>query len=84
MSMWEDVKRYAIEFFSTHRTRKTGFIIGLIFGIAILMFGFFNTLFACTCGIIGLYVGAKFDNGDDLIGKTLKKLDRVLPDRFRR
>ena len=82
--MWEDVKRCIIEFFSTHRTRKMGFITGLIFGILILIFGFFNTLFALTFGVIGLYIGAKFDNGDDLIGKTLKKLDKILPDRFRR
>ncbi|MBR1398081.1 MAG: DUF2273 domain-containing protein [Selenomonadaceae bacterium] len=82
--MWTDLKTYAAVFFETHRTRKIGFIVGLILGIAILIFGFFNTLFVFIFGFIGLYTGAKFDNGDDLIDETLKKLDRILPERFRR
>lgn len=81
--MWKDLKKYAAAFFETHRTRKIGFVVGLVIGIAILVFGFFNTLFAFICGIIGLYVGAKFDNGDDLIDETLHNLDKILPEKFR-
>ena len=82
--MWKDLKKYAATLFETHRTRKIGFIVGLISGIAILIFGFFNTAFAFICGLIGLYVGAKFDNGDELIDETLKKLNRILPEKFQR
>lgn len=83
--MWQNVKHMAAEFFETHRGRKQGFFIGVSIGIAILIFGFFNTLFAFGCGFIGLYIGAKLDGGDDLIEKTLERLDKILPDKlFRR
>ena len=82
--MWNDLKEYASKFFETHRTRKIGFLGGVIAGVAILIFGFFNTVFAFICGIIGLYVGSKFDNGDDLIDDTLNKLNKILPEKFRR
>ena len=81
--MWEDIKKSIIIFFETHRTRKIGFIIGLILGIIILIFGFFNTMFVIMFGLIGLYAGAKFDNGDELIDKTLRRLNKILPERFR-
>ncbi|MBR1729323.1 MAG: DUF2273 domain-containing protein [Selenomonadaceae bacterium] len=82
--MWNDLKECVAKFFETHRTRKIGFLGGVIAGVAILIFGFFNTVFAFICGIIGLYVGSKFDNGDDLIDDTLNKLNKILPEKFRR
>ena len=80
--MWQNFKLAASQFFETHRGRKQGFLIGVIIGIAILTFGFFNTVFAFGCGFIGLYIGAKLDGGDDLIEKTLERLDKLLPDKF--
>ena len=82
--MWKDLKEFAATFFETHRTRKIGFIIGIILGIAILLFGFLNTFFTFICGLVGLYVGAKFDNGDELIDETLHKLNKILPEKFQR
>lgn len=82
--MWQNFKIATSEFFETHRSRKLGFVVGLATGSAILTFGFFNTLFALGCGLIGLYVGAKIDGGDDLIDKTLANIDRILPNKFRR
>ena len=82
--MWKDLKAYAATFFETHRTRKIGFLFGLIVGILILIFGFFNMLFIFIVGLIGLYIGSRFDNGDDLIDETLRKLNYILPDRFQR
>ena len=82
--MWEEIKAYAKAFFETHRTRKIGFLVGSILGISILIFGFFNTSFIFICGLIGLYIGSQFDNGDDLIDETLRKLNKILPERFQR
>ena len=76
--MWKDLKKYAAAFFETHRTRKIGFLTGFFAGVSILVFGFFNTFFTFICGLIGLYIGAKFDNGDDLIDETLFKLNKIL------
>ncbi|MBQ9478322.1 MAG: DUF2273 domain-containing protein [Selenomonadaceae bacterium] len=82
--MWEDLKLIASRFFETHRTRKQGFIVGLVAGAAILTFGFFNTVFAVGCGLVGLYFGAKLEGNDDFIDKTLERLNRVRSDKFRR
>lgn len=80
--MWKDLKKYAAAFFETHRKRKIGFVTGLVAGISILIFGFFNTFFAIICGLIGLYIGSKFDDSDDFVDETLRKLNKILPERF--
>ena len=82
--MWKDLKEFAAAFFKTHRTRKIGFLVGLIWGVLILIFGFVNTSFIFICGLIGLYIGSRFDNSDDLIDETLRKLNNILPERFQR
>lgn len=81
--MWGEIKTIIAKSFEVYPKRKLGFLGGVIFGAAILTFGFFNTLFAFFCGIIGLYIGSRFEEGDDLIDKTLKTLEDTVPERFR-
>jgi len=71
-------------FFEDHYKRKIGFIFGFLVGIIILVVGPFKTFFIFFCGVIGLYIGSRFDEGDDLVGRTLKAIENVLPERFRR
>ena len=78
------VKKFFDACFTRYRTRKIGFVLGIITGIAILIFGFFNTLFVVMCGLIGLFVGSHFDGKDDLVEKLIRKLDEVLPKRIQR
>ena len=80
----EAIKKFVIDLFESHRTRKIGFITGLATGVAILLIGFFNTLFILLCGTIGLFVGSRFDSKDDLVEKILHKLDEILPERIQR
>jgi len=82
--MFEAIKNFVIDLFESHRTRKIGFLTGLCTGAAILLVGFFNTLFIFLCGVIGLFVGSRFDSKDDLIEKILMKLDEILPERIQR
>ena len=82
--MLKDFVTFLKSLFETHTNRKIGFLVGVLFGAAILLFGFFPTLFALFCGVIGLYIGSRFDEGDDLINRTLKNLERILPERFQR
>lgn len=82
--MKETIKNFIIDLFDTHRTRKLGFVAGLFTGAAILIIGFFNTLFIALCGLIGLFIGSRFDSKDDLVEKILMKLDEVLPERIQR
>lgn len=82
--MFAAVKNFVIDLFESHRTRKIGFITGLATGVAILLIGFFNTLFILLCGTIGLFIGSRFDSKDDLVEKLLHKLDEILPERIQR
>ena len=82
--MIEAMKSFVIDLFESHRTRKIGFITGLITGVAILILGFFNTLFIFFCGVIGLFIGSRFDSKDDLVEKILHKLDEILPENIQR
>ena len=82
--MIEAMKSFVIDLFESHRTRKIGFITGLITGVAILILGFFNTLFIFFCGVIGLFVGSRLDSKDDLVEKILHKLDEILPENIQR
>ena len=81
--MWEEIKILIANFFEKYPKRKIGFIGGVIVGAIILNFGIFPTLFAFFCGVIGLYIGSRFDEGDDLIDSTLKHIDKKLPEKIR-
>lgn len=81
--MWGEVKRLIKLGFEKYPKRKIGFLIGIIFGVAIINFGFFQTLFAFFCGVIGLYIGSRFDDGDDLVDATLRALEEAMPDRWK-
>ena len=80
----EEVKLKLSDFFAVYRQRKIGFLLGLLMGIVILTLGPFKTFFIIFCGVIGLYIGSRFDEGDDLVGRTLKAIENALPERFRR
>ncbi len=82
--MLEAMKSFVVDIFKSHRTRKFGFITGLITGAAILLIGFFNTLFIFLCGVVGLFIGSRFDSKDDLVEKIIRKLDELLPERIQR
>ena len=82
--MFQAMKNFVIDLFESHRTRKIGFVTGIVLGGAILFIGFFNTLFMLLCGTIGLFVGSRFDSKDDLVEKILVKLDEVLPEKIQR
>ena len=82
--MFTAIKNFVVDLFESHRTRKIGFVTGLIAGGAILFLGFFNTLFILFCGMIGLFIGSRFDSKDDLVEKILMKLDEILPEKIQR
>ena len=84
MKMFNAIKNFVIDMFEGHRTRKIGFVMGLLTGVAILLIGFFNTLFIALCGLIGLFAGSRFDSKDDLVDKIIAKLDAMLPERIQR
>ena len=82
--MLNDVTGFLSSAFETHRGRKIGFIIGFLFGFSILFLGFFKTMFLLICGTLGLCIGAKLDDHDELVDHTISFLDKILPRKFQR
>ena len=82
--MWTDLKQLTLKFFAAHPMRKIGFICGVIVGLLTLLLGVPAMLFAFFCGVIGLYIGSRFDEDDrDLVGDLLKNLEKHVSERFR-
>lgn len=63
-----------------HRGKFVGTLLGLVVGAAVLIFGFFKTVFVLLCGLIGLYVGKKIDDQEDLADIV----ERIVPPGLRR
>lgn len=60
------------------RGKTIGCSFGLLLGILILLFGFWNIIFILLCGVIGLYIGMCIDRSDDF----LEILSEKLPDKL--
>ena len=81
--MWTDFTNLVKSVFAEHPKRKIGFVAGVIISIFILLIGFFSTFFMFFCGVIGLYIGSRFDEDNALVDNMLNAIDEKLPERFR-
>ncbi|MCL5047076.1 MAG: DUF2273 domain-containing protein [Actinobacteria bacterium] len=71
--MWEDVFRDLLE---NHRGKILGGLIGLVFALMIIRFGFFWSIFIGVCVLVGYLIGKRMDdNKEDLVDV----LDKFLP-----
>ncbi len=68
------------EIWQHHSGKITGMSIGLLVGIFILIFGFFNTLFVMICMMAGYIVGKRIDEKEDI----MDILGRLLPPGYHR
>ena len=73
--MNDEVKRLAEVLWQNHRCKLAGMVFGLVAGIAILLFGFWNMMFVLSCGLLGLFIGVKLDKGE----RFPERLDRIFP-----
>ena len=78
--MLEGLRQALGSFFSEHSSGKSGLWVGMLIGIAILVFGFWNTFFVLLCGCIGLYIGMRIEKEEDWLEKLLATLQNQLPD----
>lgn len=72
---WMNLK----EFYYSHQGAIIGGIIGLIVGIAFLIFGFFKTFFIALCVVLGYYIGKTYSEDKNFI-RNLK--DRIFNSRM--
>ena len=75
--------------YTTYPRRFNGYkwykplLVGLLFGTAVLCFGFWQTFFVICCGLIGLFIGLQLDNGEDAVENMRERAWRLL-ERFQR
>lgn len=82
--MKEELVKFIKYQFSEHCGRTVGLILGFIAALSILLFGFFTTLFVVICMCIGLYIGNKIDNSDEISDEFLYRIERFWPPFSRR
>ena len=49
--------------FTPHRGKTIGMFFGAFLGLAVLIFGFWQTLFVLLCALVGLLIGIRIDHG---------------------
>lgn len=64
-----------LDLFCRHRGKTLGLLIGLIISILSLTIGGLKTLFIVGCCLLGLIIGGKIDNHEDL----RNIISRILP-----
>ena len=64
--MKEECVRLFQEAWENHRGCVLGDILGALIAVSILLFGFWNMLFIGFCVVVGLWIGKRIDDGDDV------------------
>ena len=57
-----------------HPGRTAGAAIGLLLGLAILLFGFWHVLFVAACCGIGWAIGSRIDRGEMHLAERIDEL----------
>jgi len=78
--MYEDLKGFVTNAWQEHPGKVAGISAGFVMGLAILLFGFWQILFLLVCVGGGLYIGSKFDRGNEF----LHQLAHILPEKLQR
>ncbi len=68
------------EIWQHHSGKILGMLFGFMFGILVITFGFFRTLFVVLCVSAGYVVGKRIDQKEDI----MEILDKLLPPGYNR
>jgi uncharacterized membrane protein len=63
----EEIESEIRDLWNNHRSSSVGVVVGVMFSVFVLAFGFWNVLFVILCASIGLYIGTKIDNGENVL-----------------
>ncbi len=77
MAMKEKFLQEVVYLWSEHRGKFLGSVLGVSFGLCVLIFGFWRTFFVLSCGGVGLFIGSRLDRGD-----FLEEMQDRIPERF--
>ena len=76
--MKENLLRFLQEQWLNHRGRTAGLLIGTLFGIFVLLFGFWSMVFVILCAGIGMYIGLRVER----VGSWSELIDTSALSRF--
>jgi uncharacterized membrane protein len=65
-----------LAYYHAHTSEINGALIGFVFSVCVLLFGFFQTIFVSGSVFLGFYIGKKLSQDQEYI-KNL--LDKILP-----
>lgn len=71
--MWEELLRDLME---NHRGKLIGALIGLVFALLIIRFGFWWSIFITFCVFVGYWLGRRMDDHKE---DLMDVLDKFLP-----
>ncbi|MDI9513228.1 MAG: DUF2273 domain-containing protein [Caldicoprobacterales bacterium] len=74
------LKEIVVSCFTKHKGKTVGILCGLLFGIIVLLIGFFRSLFLLACIGIGYWIGNLHDKQESF----LAFLDKILPNGLRK
>ena len=73
-----DIAKWISYLWENHRGKVVGVLLGLIFGLIVLRYGFWRAFFVLICVAAGYFIGSRTDAGEQLqgaISKFFKKED---------
>ena len=76
--MKENLLRVLQEQWENHRGRTAGLLLGALFGIFALLFGFWSMVFIILCAGIGMYIGLRVER----VGSWSELIDTSALSRF--
>ena len=76
--MKENILLFLQDQWQSHRGRSAGLLLGALFGISVLIFGFWSTLFVILCAGIGMYIGLRVER----VGSWSELIDTSALSRF--
>ena len=79
----DDFKENILPILVENKGKTLGTLLGIMLGIAVLCFGFWNTVFVLLAGLVGLFIGVQLDNGVDVAGEFRSGIIRLW-ERFER
>ena len=59
--MKENILLFLQDQWQSHRGRSAGLLLGALFGISVLIFGFWSMVFIILCAGIGMYIGLRIE-----------------------
>jgi len=78
----EEIESVVRDLWNNHRSSSLGILLGVVLAILVLIFGFWNMLFVILCAALGLYLGKRMDEGDNVIARIFEYLKNKFEERM--